>query len=456
MAESKAMQRVNKLLDAGSFVELGALVTARTTNFTLKEQEEPSDGVITGYGQIEGIPVFVYSQDREVLNGTIGEMHAKKIADLYDKAVRSAAPVIGLIDCGGFRLQESVDALDAFAKVLEKQIGCAGKLLMISGILGVCAGGMTMVPALSDFSFMSKDAQLFVNAPHTVTDNKSMARDPDPAAYQDETAGLAEVLDTEDDVIEKIRALVVMLEDDRYGSCSESELNRFVDADRIREHTNTRELIRECADEGNFLEICPNFHPEMATGFLRLNGMVVGVAGNAPALFDENGVLIKELDRGLTAGGCDKAAKLIHYCSNHHVPVLTVSAADGFAKVEDTEKNLPDAMKNLMHTLARTTAARVGLIIGDTYGSAYVAMNIRPLWEGSSMFLAWDSARVGMMEAEKAANILFAKNEEEEKKAASYEARQNSVFSAAARGSIDAVIDPRETRKHLIMAFSML
>ncbi len=456
MAESKAMQRVNKLLDAGSFVELGAMIKARTTDFTLKEQEEPSDGVITGYGQIEGVPVYVYSQNRDVMNGTIGEMHAKKIADLYDKALRSSAPVIGLIDCGGFRLQESVDALDAFGKVLEKQVECEGTMLMISGILGICAGGMTMVPALSDFSFMSKDAQLFVNAPHTVTDNTSMARDPDPAAYQDEVAGLAEVLDTEDEVIEKIRSLVVMLENDGYGCCSDSELNRFIDADRIKAHTDTRELLRECADDGDFLEIYPGFHQEMVTGFMRLNGMLVGAAGNAPVICDESGEVVKELGSGLTSGGCTKAAKLIHYCSNHNIPVLTVSAADGFAAVEETEKHLPQSLKNMMHALARTTAPRVGLIIGDTYGSAYVAMNTRPLWEGSSMFLAWDSAKIGMMEAEKAANILFAKDEDGERKAASYEARQNSVWSAAARGSIDAVIDPRETRKHLIMAFSML
>ncbi len=456
MAENKAMQRVNKLLDAGSFVELGAQVKARTTDFTLKEQSEPSDGVITGYGQIGGNPVYIYSQNRGVLNGTMGEMHAKKIADLYDKAVRTGAPVIGLIDCGGFRLQESVDALDAFGRVLEKQIGCAGKLLMISGVLGACAGGMTMVPALSDFAFMSKDAQLFVNAPHAVTDNKSMARDPDPASYQDRVAGLAEVLDSEEDVIEKIRSLVMMLEENCYGSCSESELNRFIDADRIREHTDTRLLLRECADGGEFLEISPNCHPEMVTGFMRLNGMLVGVAGNAPFLLDENGEVVKDLGKGLTSGGCTKAASLIHYCSNRSIPVLTVSAADGFATVEDTERSLPQSLEIMMHALARTTAARVGLIIGDTYGSAYVAMNIRPLWEGSSMFLAWDSVKIGMMEAEKAANILFTKDAEGERKAASYESRQNSVWSAAARGSIDAVIDPRETRKHLIMAFSML
>ncbi len=456
MAENSAMQRVEKLLDAGSFVEIGALVKARKTDFTLKEQEEPSDGVITGYGQIGGIPVYVYSQNRAVLNGTIGEMHAKKIADLYDKAMRTSSPVIGLIDCGGFRLQESVDALDAFGKVLEKQIGCAGRLLMISGVLGVCAGGMTMVPALSDFAFMSREAQMFVNAPHTVTDNASMARDPDPAAYQDKVAGLAEVLDTEDDVIEKIRSLVMMLEDDAYGSCSDSELNRFIDSDRVNAHTDTRELLRECADDGVFLEIRPHWHPEMVTGFFRLNGMAVGVIGNAPVLCDENGEVVEEYGAALTVGGCSKAAALVHYCSNHALPVLTVSAADGFATVEDTERSMPKALTNLMHALARTKAARVGLTIGNTYGSAYVVMNTRPLWEGSSMFLAWDCAKIGMMEAEKASNILFAEDEDSERKAASYEARQNSVWSAAAHGAIDAVIDPRETRKHLIMAFSML
>ncbi len=456
MSENVALERVEKLLDDGSFVELGALVKARTTDFSLKEQAEPSDGVITGYGQIEGNPVYIYSQNREVLGGTIGEMHAKKIAALYDKALRSHAPVIGLIDCGGFRLQESVDALDAFGKILEKQIVCSGKLLMISGVFGVCAGGMTMVPALGDFTFMTKDAEMFVNAPHAVTDNASMARNPAPTAYQNEESGLAEMLETEDDVIEKIRSLVLMLEDAEYGACSESDLNRFIDAGRVAEHMDTRALLRECADGGEFIEICPDFHSEMVTGFLRLNGILVGVAGNAPALFDERGELIRELDKGLSAGGCAKAARMIRYCARAALPVLTVSAADGFTRVEDTEKYLPTSLADMMRALASLTEGRVGLIIGDTYGSAYVAMNARPLESGSSMILAWDGVKVGMMEAEKAANILFAKDEEGERQASAYESRQNSVWAAAARGSVDAVIDPLETRKHLIMAFSML
>ncbi len=456
MAENIAMQRVEKLLDEGSFVELGALVTARTTDFSIKDRTEPSDGVITGYGQIEGIPVYVYSQNRDVLNGTLGEMHAKKITDLYDKAARSGAPVIGLIDCGGFRLQESVDALDAFGRVLESQMACSGELTMISGVFGVCAGGMTLVPALGDFTFMTRDAQLFVNAPHTVTDNKSMARNPDPADYQNEVAGLAEMLGSEDDVIAKIRSLVPMLEDEDYGTCSESELNRFIDAGRILEHTDTRELLKECADNGEFIEICPAFHPEMVTGFLRLNGILVGVAGNAPAMFDENGEWTGDLEQGLSAGGCRKAAELIDYCARSGVPVLTIAAADGFARVEETEKELPRELAGMMRAIASVTEPRVSLIIGDTYGSAYIAMNTRPLWTGASMIFAWNQVKVGMMEAEKAANILFAKDESGERQASAYESRQNSVQAAAAHGSIDAVIEPQETRKHLIMAFSML
>ncbi len=456
MTENKARKRIDNLLDADSFVELGALVASRTTDFTVKEAPAPSDGVITGYGQIDGIPVYVYSQDREVLNGTIGEMHAKKIASLYDKAMRTGAPVIGLLDCGGFRLQESVDALDALSEILKKQMRCSGRLLMISGVLGACAGGMTLIPAFSDFTFMTKDAQLFVNAPHTVTDNASLARDPDPAAYQSETAGLAEVLDSEDAVIERIRALVLMLEEEEYGTESDEELNRLIELGGNAREPDTRALLTACADGGDFLEIDSACHPEMVTGFFKLNGLLVGVAGNAPALYDENGKLVKELERGLTAGGCAKAAKFFHFCSHHEVPVLTVSAADGFARVEETERDLPRALENMLQALARTKAARVGLIIGDTYGTAYLAMNMRPLRNGSSMLLAWESAKVGLMEAEKAANILFAEDDSAEREAAAYEEKQNAVTSAAAHGSIDAVIDPRETRKHLIMAFSML
>ncbi|MCD8232105.1 MAG: carboxyl transferase [Clostridiales bacterium] len=451
MAENIAMERIEKLLDEGSFVELGAYVSARVTDFSLKEQSEPSDGVITGYGQIEGTPVFVYSQNREVLNGTIGEMHAKKIADLYDKAMRSGAPVIGLIDCGGFRLQESVDALESFSAILAKQMACAGELLMVSGVFGVCAGGMTVVPALSDFTYMAKGADMFVNAPHTVTDDKKIALEYDAATYQNEVSGQAEVVESEDEVIEKIRSLIRMVENEDYGCCDQAELNRYVTAT-----PDTRALLAECADNYDFLEVRPAYYPEMVTGFLKLNGILVGAVGNAQALYDEAGEVKKELPKGLTAGGCEKAAEFINFCSQAEIPVLSVSAADGFAAVADTEKYMPKALARMMSAMADLGEAKVNLIAGDTYGTAFTAMNTKPLWSGSALTFAWDGVKVGMMEAEKAANILFAKDEAKEKQAAAYEARQNSVWSAAAHGVVDNVIDPKDTRKHLIMAFSML
>ncbi len=453
MAENVALGRIEKLLDTGSFVEIGAYVTARTTDFSVKAQAEPSDGVITGYGQIEGIPVFVYSQNRAVLNGTIGEMHAKKIAALYDKAMNSGAPVIGLIDCGGFRLQESLDALEGFKEILAKQMECSGQSLMISGVFGACAGGLTLVPALSDFTYMVKDASMFVNAPHTITDNAKMAREYDAAAMQSQVAGQAEVVDSEDEAIAKIRAMVQMVEDGEYGECDLGELNRYVSA---VDATNTRALLKECADGYNFLEVRPSYYPEMVTGFMKLNGILVGVAGNATALYAADGTLEQELPKGLTAGGCEKAAEFISYCAEAGIPVLTVSVADGFAKVEETEKKLPKALSRMMRALAQVSDARVNLIIGNTYGSAYVAMTTASLYSKSTMTFAWADAKIGMMEAEKAANILFADDEQKEQQAAAYEAKQNSVWTAAARGIVDTVIDPKDTRKHLVMAFSML
>lgn len=455
MAECLALKRISQLLDEGSFVEVGAAVSARITDFTLKNQAEPSDGVITGYGQIEGNPVFVYSQNRDVLNGTMGEMHAKKIADLYDLAAKTGAPVIGLLDCGGFRLQESVDALDGFGKILAKQVEYADHVTQISGIFGNCAGGMTVIPALSDFAFMAKDAQMFVNAPHTLLDNANLARNFVAGNYQNEVSGQAEVLETEAEVLEKIRELVLMLEDDDYGCCSEDELNRHV-SEKTAELQDTRALLRECADD-KFVEVRPAYHPEMVTGFLKLNGIRVGVVGNASALYDESGEKTAELSKGLTAGGCEKAAEFIDFCSIREIPVLTVTAADGFEAVESTERDMPKAIGRLVKSLQECWSTKVNLIIGDTYGSAYVAMNAKAIG-GADMVFAWENVKIGMMEAEKAANILFADEESaaKERQASAYEARQNSVYSAAARGSVDTVIAPKDTRKHLIMAFSML
>ena len=210
--ESAASQRIAALLDAGSFVEIGGAVTARTTDFNMQEKETPGDGVITGYGVIDGNLVYVYSQNPEVLNGAIGEMHAKKIANIYDMAMKMGAPVIGLVDCAGMRLQEATDALEAFGSLYMKQSMASGVIPQITAIFGTCGGGLSVIPALTDFTFMEADkARLFVNSPNAIPGNEISKCDTSSAAFQSEEAGLVDVVGTEAEILTGIRSLVCML-----------------------------------------------------------------------------------------------------------------------------------------------------------------------------------------------------------------------------------------------------
>lgn len=456
MEGNRARKRILALLDTGSFVEVNALVTARTTNFSVKPKMESPDGVIAGYGQIEGNPVFVYSQDKDSLGGTMGEMHAKKICRLYDLAAKTGAPVIGFLDSAGFRLDESVDALDAFGSVLEKQMHTKGNCLQICGVFGQCAGGLTFIPALADFTYMSSGAALFVNPPHTIADDGTLARNFDTAEYPNTVSGQAQVLPSEENVINAIRELVLFLEDRSYGVCEEEELNRMI-SPAVVQRADIRALLAECADS-RFLEIRPDFCPEMVTGFLKLNGILVGAIGNASALYDAKGEKRADLPKGLTPGGCRKAAQFVHFCNAFGLNLLTVGAADGFEKSARSQARLSGALAQLVQELYLAKGStRVSLLIGDTYGTAYTVMNAKA-FGGADLTFAWSGIKTGMLPADQAAAILYADQDiaETAAQAAAFDQFQNAVESAAARGSVDAVIDPAETRKHLIMAFSML
>ena len=229
--QSLAGTRITSLLDANSFVEIGQSVTARNTDFNMTEKKAPSDGVITGYGVIDGNLVYVYSQDVSVLNGTVGEMHAKKTTRLYDMAMKTGAPVSGLIDCAGLRLQEATDALEAFGEIYMKQTLASGLIPQITGIFGTCGGGMAMIPALTDFTLIEeKKAKLFVNSPNAIEGNEISKCDTSAAEYQAKEAGLVDFKGSEEDVLAQIRALVTMLpannEDDMsYEECTD-DLNR--------------------------------------------------------------------------------------------------------------------------------------------------------------------------------------------------------------------------------------
>lgn len=456
-AQSKAALRISALLDENSFVEIGKSVTARSTDFNLTEEKTPSDGVITGYGLIDDSLVYVYSQDASVLGGSIGEMHAKKIARLYDLAVKMGAPVIGLIDCAGVRLQESVDALNAFGEVYRKMALASGVIPQITAVLGQCGGGLAVAAGLSDFVYMEKSAKLFVNAPNAIAGNKT--EDTASAEFQSQNTGLADFVGTEDEIFVQIRALVSMLPannaDEAPLSDVSDDLNRAC-ADIADAAGDTSVLLSEIADDGVFCEVRAASAREMVTGFLKLNGTTIGAVANRTEVFDAEGKKTADFKPVLTAKGCDKAASFVKFCDAFDIPVLTVTNAEGFLADKHNEFRIARSAAALTAAFAEATTAKVNLIVGNAYGSGFTIMNSQAL--GADITFAWDTAKVGTMDAKLAAGIMYdgADAAVIDEKAAEYEKKQNSVDAAASRGYIDTVISPEDTRKMVIGAFEML
>ena len=458
--ESAASQRIAALLDAGSFVEIGGAVTARTTDFNMQEKETPGDGVITGYGVIDGNLVYVYSQNPEVLNGAIGEMHAKKIANIYDMAMKMGAPVIGLVDCAGMRLQEATDALEAFGSLYMKQSMASGVIPQITAIFGTCGGGLSVIPALTDFTFMEADkARLFVNSPNAIPGNEISKCDTSSAAFQSEEAGLVDVVGTEAEILTGIRSLVCMLpcnneEDASYDECLD-DLNR-VCAGIENATEDTAIALANISDNSIFFETKRNYAKDMVTGFIRLNGMTVGAVANRSKVYDAEANLVAEFDGSLSARGAKKAAEFVEFCDAFNIPVLTLTNVNGFAASKCSEKNLAKAVAKLTYTFANATVPKVNVVIGKAYGSAYVAMNSKSI--GADMVYAWPEAEIGMMDAGLAAKIMYADADAAtiKEKAAEYKELQSSPLSAARRGYVDTIIQPADTRKYVIGAFEML
>ena len=459
-AQNLASTRISSLLDENSFVEIGGCITARSTDFNLKQTETPSDGVITGYGVIDGSLVYVYSQDASVLGGTIGEMHAKKIARIYDMALKMGAPVIGLIDCAGIRLQEATDALNALGEIYAKQVLASGIIPQITAVFGTCGGGLALVPALTDFTFMeSKKAKLFVNSPNALDGNEISTCDTSSAKFQSESAGLVDFTGTEEEILAGIRELVTMLpannEDDMsYEECTD-DLNR-VCADLANAAGDTAILLSNIADDQVFVETKADYAKEMVTGFLRLNGTTVGAVANRTEVYGEDGEKSAEFAPVLTAKGAKKAAKFVRFCDAFNIPVLTLTNTTGFKADMHSERTIAQAVAELTHTFADATVPKVNVIIGKAYGSAYVAMNSKAI--GADLTYAWDDAEIGMMDAKLAAKIMYADADAAtiNEKAAEYAKLQSSVQSAARRGYVDTIIKAEDTRKYVIGAFEML
>ena len=458
--ENSASRRIATLLDEGSFVEIGGAVTARSTTFNLQEKAAPSDGVITGYGVIDGNLVYVYSQDADVLGGALGEMHAKKIARIYDMAMKMGAPVIGLIDCAGLRLQEATDALEAFGSLYHKQALASGVIPQVTAIFGMCGGGLAVVPGLTDFTFMeAKDGKLFVNSPNALEGNEISKCNTASAEYQSKTAGLVDGIGAEAEILGQIRDLVCMLpannEDDMsYEECTD-DLNRIC-ADIANASEDTAIALAQIADNQILVETKKDYAKEMVTGFIRLNGMTVGVVANRSKVYNAEAEVEAEFDSVLTVDGCKKATDFVNFCDAFSIPVLTLTNVTGFAATVESEKNMASAVAKLTYAFANATVPKVNVIVGKAFGSAYVSMNSKSI--GADLVYAWPTAEIGMMDAKLAAQIMYADADAEtlNEKAAEYKELQSSPNSAAARGYVDAIIEPADTRKYVIGAFEML
>ena len=458
---SKASQRIAALLDDNSFVEIGGLVTARATDFNLKPNETPSDGCITGYGVINGNLVYVYSQDASVLNGTIGEMHAKKITNLYDLAMKTGAPVIGLIESAGLRLQEATDALAAFGEIYLKQTMASGVIPQITAVFGTCGGGLGLFPTMTDFTFMEeKNAKLFVNAPNALDGNVITKCDSSSAKFQAEESGIVDVVADEATILEKVRELVSFLpannEDDAsfLEDCTD-DLNR-VNPEIAGCVGDTSVALSILADDNNFFEVKAGYAKNMVTGFLRLDGVTVGAVANRSEICDEEGKVAEKLDAVLTAEGCEKAAEFVNFCDAFGIPVLTLTNVKGYEATLASEKAIAKAAAKLTYAFANATVPKVNVVIGNALGTAYVVMTSKAI--GADITMAWPDAQIGAMDGKLAAKIMYDGQGADviNEKAAEYEALTLNVTSAAKRGYVDQIVNAADTRKYVIGAFEML
>ena len=433
-AQSLASTRIASLLDENSFVEIGGQVTARSTDFNMAGMETPSDGVITGYGVINGSLVYVYSQDATVLNGAIGEMHAKKIARLYEFAQKTGAPVIGLVDCAGMRLQEATDALNGFGEIYMAQAMVSGVIPQITAVFGTCGGGMALIPAMTDFTFMeSKNGK-------------------------GEEAGLVDFAGTEEEILGQIRNLVSMLpannEDEAYTEC-EDDLNRAC-ADLANCAGDTGILLSQLSDNGIYFETKAAYGKDVVTAFIQLNGATVGAVANRSEIYGEDGTVKEKMDGTLSARGAKKAADFVNFCDAFCIPVLTITNVTGFKATKCSERTMAKNAAALTAAFANATVPKVNVVVGKAYGSAYVVMNSKSI--GADMVFAWPNAEIGMMDAKSAAKIMYEGSDAAtiNEKAAEYATLQNNVTSAARRGYVDTIIEPEDTRKYVIGAFEML
>ncbi len=459
-----ARERVDLLLDEGSFEEFDMFVTHRCTDFGMEAQKPAGDGVVTGWGTINGRLVYVFSQDFTVLGGSVSETHAKKICKIMDLAVQNGAPVVGINDSGGARIQEGVDSLAGYGDIFQRNITASGVVPQISVIMGPCAGGAVYSPAMTDFIFMVKDSSyMFVTGPDvvkTVTNEQVTAEELGGASTHTRKSSVADAAFENDvEALAEVRRLVDFLP---ANNRAKPPVRPFFDSpDRIEpsldtlvpENPNTpydmTELILKLADEGDFYEIQENFAKNIIIGFIRIEGRTVGVVANQPMV----------LAGCLDIDSSRKAARFVRFCDAFDIPILTLVDVPGF--LPGTSQEYGGVIKHgakLLFAYGEATVPMVTVITRKSYGGAYVVMASKHL--KADFNYAWPTAEVAVMGAKGATEIIHRADLGDAAKlakhTADYENRFANPFVASERGFVDEVIMPRTTRKRIARAFASL
>jgi len=459
-----ARERILFLLDPDSFVELDLFMRHRCTDFGMESTETPGEGVVTGYGTVEGRLVYVSSQDFTVAGGSLGEAHAQKICKVMDMAVRNGAPIVTINDSGGARIQEGVDALNGYGNIFFRNTLSSGVIPQISVIMGPCAGGAVYSPALTDFVFMTKThSQMFITGPQVikaVTGEDVSMEDLGGASVHSTTSGVAHFMSaTDEDCLLEVRRLLGFLPSNNMadaplgstsdlGNRSGERLLELIPPEANRSY-DARELVTEVLDDGNFMEVQPYYAENMVVGFGRMNGRTVGIIANQP----------KVLAGSLDINASDKAARFIRFCDSFNIPLITFVDTPGYLPgVNQEYGGIIRHGAKLLYAYSEATVPKLTVLVRKAYGGAYLAMCSRAL--GADAVFAYPTAEVAVMGPEGAANILFKDDisgaaepaKVRQEKIEEYRQKFANPYVAASRGMVDDIIDPRDTRRVLCNA----
>ena len=455
-----ARERLNLLFDEDTFVELDMFVRHRCTNFGQEKKELPGEGVVTGYGTIDGRLVYAFAQDFTVEGGSLGEKHAHKIWKVMDLAMKMGAPCIGINDSGGARIQEAVDALSGYGGIFYRNTKASGVIPQISVIMGPCAGGAVYSPALTDFIFMVKNtSQMFITGPaviKSVTAEEVTAEELGGAMTHNSRSGVAHfAAENDEDCIEQIRYLLSFLPSNNMDDAPIVETGD--DPSRMDESLNTvipdnpnapynmKDVIRSIVDNGEVYEVHQYFATNIITCFARFDGRSVGIIANQP------NVMAGCLD----VDASNKSSRFIRFCDAFNIPLINLVDVPGFLPGVDQEHTgIIRHGAKMLYAYSEATVPKVTVITRKAYGGSYIAMCCREL--GADQVMAWPSAEIAVMGPAGAANIILRKDPDKDQKTAEYVEEFATPYKAAERGYADMVIEPKETRPYVITALNAL